>query len=472
MESENWLARLPQDLGQPLNVPMSQLHSQQLRNPMPRYGSSYSEKGSGSPTVTRPAKSKKRPHAKSRQGCLNCKARKVKCQETQPYPCSNCVGRNMECVYPTKDQLLRRRRPVPSEEQHERQKRDHQSITGVAPASPLIGWKNPSHHSPGTFSTDDLRFLHHFLITAYPHLPFGSEDIWQTSLPAYAHECPHLMHSILCLGASHLSRMTPNGYIYAPMAIAHRGKALKSLGEALTRSDQCTRTELDLILATTYALTFQSNYMEDGLVDFVVMVRGCAIITLRILNIYKGSEMFYSLTTESIYTRVLPLLPLTTCCDEDKLNLSILTLEYIQPLLKTGSHRITYQAIQNIYTGLQYSARAGFIALSEFYNSWERMGNREFMEFIDPANHVSRMLLLHFVAITVMMWPVFCILRPSMLKAPMANLTSCQWGVAIYQNLPAEMRELVKWQATYIASGGAISNAIGNSDNVFGMVKG
>lgn len=275
-------------------------------------------------------------------------------------------------------------------------------------------------------------------------------------------QCPHLMHSILCLGASHLSRITPNGAIYTPLAIAHRGRALKSLGEALAKSDQCTRAELDLMLATTYALTFQSNYMEDGLVDFVVMVRGCAIITMRILNMYKGSEMFDSLTTEAIYTRVLPLLPLTTCCDGDMLDFCILTLEGIQPLLKSSSHRITYQAILNIYTGLRQSARAGFIALSEFYNGWERMGNQEFMEFVDPGNHVSRLLLLHFVAITVMMWPVFCILRPSMLKAPIANLTPCQWGVAIYQNLPLDMRELVEWQATYIASGGAISNAVGN----------
>jgi hypothetical protein len=49
-----------------------------------------------------------------------------------------------------------------------------------------------------------------------------------------------------------------------------------------------------------------------------------------------------------------------------------------------------------------------------------------------------------------------------MLKAPIANLTPCQWGVDIYQNLPLDMRELVEWQATYIASGGAISNAVGS----------
>ncbi|KAJ5487355.1 C6 transcription factor, partial [Penicillium desertorum] len=421
--------------GQRFSVTMSPLPSQRLYAPMPQDILSYSELGPKTLAETRPPRTKKRPHTKSRQGCFNCKARRVKvaliplsCQETQPHPCSNCVGRNMVCVYPSKDQVQRRRRPVSSEHPHRREEWSHGSIISTSTASPLTRWQTLSCNSPDTFSAADLRFLHHFLIAAYPHLPFGSEGIWKTSLPAYAHGCPHLMHSILCLGASHLSRITPNGKKYMPLAIAHRGKALKALGEALTTSDQCTRTELDLLLATTYALTIQSNYMEDGLVDFLVMVQGCAVITLRILDIYQGSEMFDSLTPEAIHTRILPLLPLTTCCDAEMLNISILTLEGIQPLLVTGSDRITYQAILNIYRGLQHSARRGFLALSEIYNSWVRIGSQEFREFLDPGNHVSRMLLLHFVAITVMMWPVFCILRPSMLETPVADLACRQWG--------------------------------------------
>jgi hypothetical protein len=206
MDHEIWLPGVFQGLGQPFGVPMSQLPPQQLDEPMPQIGSSSFEIGSGTSMEIIPARTKKRPHTKSRQGCLNCKARKVKvartpvlvsrnslltfsqCQETQPHPCSNCVGRSMECVYPSKDQLLRRRRPVSRERPHERQKQGDEFITSASTASSLTGWNNPSYNSSGVFSTDDLRFLHHFLITAYPHLPFGSEAIWQTSLPAHAHE--------------------------------------------------------------------------------------------------------------------------------------------------------------------------------------------------------------------------------------------------------------------------------------------
>ncbi|KAI9155321.1 spastin [Paramyrothecium foliicola] len=41
----------------------------------------------------------KRPHKKSRTGCKNCKARKVKCDEARP-TCRSCRLRKAECVYP------------------------------------------------------------------------------------------------------------------------------------------------------------------------------------------------------------------------------------------------------------------------------------------------------------------------------------------------------------------------------------
>ena len=49
-----------------------------------------------------------------------------------------------------------------------------------------------------------------------------------------------------------------------------------------------------------------------------------------------------------------------------------------------------------------------------------------------------------------------------MVNTPMADLTRCQWGVAIYHSLPLAMRGLVEWQAGYIASGGSISCGIEN----------
>ena len=79
------------------------------------------------------------------------------------------------------------------------------------------------------------------------------------------------MHAILSLGATHLSSITPDGTNYAALSIIHRGKALKGLAEALSIADSSSKTELDLLLATTYTLIFQARCMTDGLADFAIM---------------------------------------------------------------------------------------------------------------------------------------------------------------------------------------------------------
>ncbi|GIC87512.1 uncharacterized protein Aud_003896 [Aspergillus udagawae] len=206
----------------------------------------------------------KRPHTKSRQGCFNCKTRRVKCQETKP-ACLNCLRRDQECVYPAKEdgrwRLVKagqKQHPIPR-------------LSPAPSASPRIG--------TAPFTSDDLRFWHHFLADARPGLPLGDEGTWSSEIPAFAHDCPHLLHALLSLGASYCCLTTSQRYKYAPLAIAHRGKALKALGAILAKGDNCTMTEMDSALATCYALTFQARQMSDGVIDFAVMVRGCSIIT-------------------------------------------------------------------------------------------------------------------------------------------------------------------------------------------------
>ena len=259
------------------------------------------------------------------------------------------------------------------------------------------------------------------------------------------------MHAILCLGATHLSLVTPDGSRYITLAVTHRGQALRTLGNELAKGDQCSKTELDLMLATVYALTFQANYMADGLFDFAIMVRGCGIITRRILNKYKGSDMFTLLTGDVIITDLVPQLPRTPYADTEDLNSSIETLKSIEPLLVSNGHRNAYRALSNTYHALKSSARDGFVAFTEFYDDWGRMSNQEFMEFLDPENYVSRLLFLHYVVVSIMLRPVFRVLRkPRLLVCPKDELPFLQRGVYIYECLPSELRGLVEWQFRFI----------------------
>ena len=102
----------------------------------------------------------KKGHTKSRRGCQACKRRKVKCQENLP-ECTNCRRLGLSCVYnPGGSQVALTASPSPS------------TALRTAPAS---------------FSMVDLRYFHHFLVTAFPPLPMGGDAVWQ-AVAALSHE--------------------------------------------------------------------------------------------------------------------------------------------------------------------------------------------------------------------------------------------------------------------------------------------
>lgn len=265
------------------------------------------------------------------------------------------------------------------------------------------------------------------------------------------------MHAILSLGAAHLSSIKPCGVDYTALSIVHRGKALKGLADALSNADHCSTTELDLLLATTYALIFQARSMADGLADFAIMIRGSGILTCKILSKYRKSEIFKLLRPSDIFAHVASQIPLAPYSDPTALETSIQTLERIQPLLQNNGHHLAYQSLLGSYKGLQFSTRRGFIAYTAIYESWRQMNNQEFMNLLDPTNTVSQILLLHYISVTAMLRPVFNqLIPPRILQFPKDTVVEHQWGCDIYESLPSEIRPLVDWQAQFIATNKAL----------------
>lgn len=255
----------------------------------------------------------RRSHKKSRAGCYTCKGRKIKCGEQKP-KCTNCLTKGLDCIYPAVADTIHTITTTTSSTSTKQRSKQHNNNSPSSPCSTLSHKRSSQHPSPNpnlsqhnTFSMLDMRFFHHFLTTAYPHLPLGNDHVWVNEIPQFAQAHPYLMHAILSLGASHLSRLT--GCDYRRESLTHRGLAISGLNHALsssaTPSDQEGTTtttttnhahnntdttplaygESDALLATCYALTFQASYMgggADGLADFITMVRGCALTTAKI----------------------------------------------------------------------------------------------------------------------------------------------------------------------------------------------
>ncbi|KAH8883718.1 hypothetical protein GQ53DRAFT_698913 [Thozetella sp. PMI_491] len=155
--------------------------------------------------------SRRRAHTKSRLGCVECKRRRIKCNEEKPN-CRSCIRHHLLCVYPNSAPLSRPGTkyrpeskspiPCPTSGPHS----DCDLVPFLADSLPVLATV-PDRTSTTIFDINDLALLHHWTIST-------SRDIvrcprvdhcWQTIFPRIASQHPFVMHGILSLAALHLA---------------------------------------------------------------------------------------------------------------------------------------------------------------------------------------------------------------------------------------------------------------------------
>ncbi|KEF60601.1 uncharacterized protein A1O9_02162 [Exophiala aquamarina CBS 119918] len=219
-----------------------------------------------------PKNPSRRSHTKSRRGCFTCKTRKIKCDEGTP-SCSHCVYRGSACIYPRTTEIGAGAGAIREPTIPGRIFVPFQPKVGVIPASPS---------EKLVFTAQEMRFFHYFLTSMKHPLPIGNRAVWVHEIPQIAHEYPFLLHAILSLGASEMERTNqPMPLQYD--VLKHQGRAISGLNKALDDSKAWnTYGHPDAVLATCYALIYQSSRIVDGMKDFQVLVQGCALITDKI----------------------------------------------------------------------------------------------------------------------------------------------------------------------------------------------
>lgn len=309
----------------------------------------------------------RRSHKKSRAGCYTCKSRKIKCGEQKPQ-CANCVLKGLDCIYPTGEQAKRRERERDRESAATSlTKRNVGGITGGSPTT-------------ATFSMLDMRFFHHFLTTAYPHLPLGNDHVWVNEIPQFAESHAYLMHALLSLGASHLARLT--GSDYRKESLTHRGAAIAGLNAALSQQKQPAHSpspphrygDSDAMLAACYALTFQASYMGDGLADFITMVRGCALTTGKIQD--EAWPTAFNLQPNWHYKVMAPRLANLPRVNHLLLESGLAALDEVRSLLLAdpAADRTVecdfHEALVDVLEALSESPQEGYLRFAGLYAVW------------------------------------------------------------------------------------------------------
>ncbi|KAE9362664.1 hypothetical protein N431DRAFT_565105 [Stipitochalara longipes BDJ] len=144
----------------------------------------------------------RRPHHKRRTGCKECKARKVKCDESKP-SCRTCIKRNAQCSFAST--LL-----------------DERGSNNGSPAS--IKSARIRDLSPLTLDLTNLELLHHF--TTITCFTFSSDPvvqtIWRVLAPQHGLSNEFVLHSLLAVAGLHLASLKlSRSDFYTAQALVH-----------------------------------------------------------------------------------------------------------------------------------------------------------------------------------------------------------------------------------------------------------
>ncbi|KAL2795536.1 hypothetical protein BJX66DRAFT_301854 [Aspergillus keveii] len=164
-----------------------------------------------------------RSHKKSRLGCLQCKKRRVKCDENGP-PCSSCTFRKVECVYPD-NASSSTSGTSPQTQTQSPTPQSQQPATERKPVDP----KNLPVLDPS--NTLSLELMHKYSTETYKSICSSPADsaAWQVTIPQRALHFPFLMDGLLSVAALHTAttKGPEEASEYIDMAVGFQTRSLE-----------------------------------------------------------------------------------------------------------------------------------------------------------------------------------------------------------------------------------------------------
>ncbi len=274
-------------------------------------------------TFTSVRKRRNREHHNSRNGCLQCKARKVKvfipdishnrgcsssdlqCDEEKPN-CRSCTRRATPCTYANNTGLNQLARAAQVSSPYN--KPEPSSTFASVPHSHGHGGftSNGNNHlhghsslpraqpSPLALNMAQLQLLHHFIAVTCETLGVEtiSREAWKLTIPKIALSHDFLMHSILAVAALHIAHLRPEQRrSYWERAAMHQNRALELQQEAITNASPDNADALFsfslLVIYFAFASLKASGSQESeeplaGVIQCISIIRGIRYVVPRI----------------------------------------------------------------------------------------------------------------------------------------------------------------------------------------------
>ncbi|KAL2782549.1 hypothetical protein BJX66DRAFT_179686 [Aspergillus keveii] len=242
----------------------------------------------------------RRSHRKSRNGCDQCKQRRVKCDEERP--CRNCSRRGTDCTFECRSSAT----PPSTTRPHNGDFGILSDIRGRmitastdAPASRPSS-QDPFHvfndrHSEGTWfpqewTAQDSELMHHYTLHTYRTIARRPQmqETWQVAIPEIAYSYEFLMHGLLGLSALHLAHLKPERYShYLAGAGFHMSLGLRSYRRIILSpsSSNCSALFCFSSLIMVYIYASPSEHAEsatahglDSILELIGLCRGTLVL--------------------------------------------------------------------------------------------------------------------------------------------------------------------------------------------------
>ncbi|KAM3467017.1 hypothetical protein MY5147_002556 [Beauveria neobassiana] len=351
--------------------------------------------------------SSRRGHSKSRLGCLNCKRRRVKCNEMRP-TCSPCRRLGLLC--------------------------DYAAAAAAAPGSVRSG--------PSPLCLEDLRFYYQFLNIAFPSLPLRADQVWK-QCAAMSHQSECLAHAALGLGALHLSK---HGNVdYSSQALAHRVSALRIVNEQFAKPPR-DQDNADSLFAALICLAAQTTLLPDGIAEYMTITRAGALVWAFVIPVHRAS-VFRTFTNES-HSENLSKIVSEEPKDFELVDKFLASVTKVKELC-TGARELYYcQRVMDAVQGLRVSSLQAWLSHADLWRAHCYFSNHDFQAFIAPDNHPARLLIAHMLLADYFLGQ-FCVKDSEQFKFTARKEVIISWVRNAVCDLPKEIRPYGEWLRGY-----------------------
>ncbi|KAN0089103.1 hypothetical protein V8E51_019363 [Hyaloscypha variabilis] len=201
-----------------------------------------------------PAKQRRAGHAKRRTGCLVCKARKVKCDETHPQ-CNRCKALDFACKFPP---------PQPPKQAFLSNARSSILPVPIVPRlSSRVLTPNPSSSVPGNES--ERRYFQLFQDRLSSEFcGFFATPFWTQVILQECHHNPAVRHAIFALSALYKASESrtntmPADDKHLDFALVQQSKAIGSFRKGFSEVEEYRQVRLALLASMLFGC-FESFY--------------------------------------------------------------------------------------------------------------------------------------------------------------------------------------------------------------------